>query len=163
MRILRSKLPEKFGKIIGGVWEDQSKWMVSSTLPKFLEPYWRYNGLKVTTIYMNKTMVDPFFKALKLVEKRKLESCIQSFDGCFALRKSRRNEKQSVHSWGMAFDINASTNRLGEKPTIDLRLVHCFEEYGFVWGGRWKCPDGMHFQYVTEDVVPVNESLYKGE
>ena len=29
-------------------------------------------------------------------------------------------------------------------------LAKCFEDSGFIWGGRWiDCPDAMHFQYAT--------------
>lgn len=151
MRPLRSKLPEKFGKIIGGVWEDQARHMTSTTLPDFLSPYWRYNKMKVSTIYMNKEMVKPLFKAFDIIKKNDLADRIHSFDGCFALRKSRRNEKQSVHSWGLAIDLNAAENPLGAKPVMCLKLVDAFVMAGFVWGGTWNVPDGMHFQYVTED------------
>jgi hypothetical protein len=52
----------------------------------------------------------------------------------------------SLHSWGLAIDINAATNRFGGKPTMSAELVKCFTDAGFDWGGVWSNPDGMHFQ-----------------
>ena len=52
----------------------------------------------------------------------------------------------SRHAWGAAIDINVSTNRLGDPPRMDPRVVEIFERWGFVWGGRWSRPDPMHFE-----------------
>ncbi len=51
----------------------------------------------------------------------------------------------------MAVDINASTNQLGADGDMSPELVACFEDEGFVWGGRWKRKDCMHYEFVTED------------
>lgn len=75
--------------------------------------------------------------------------------GCFAPRVKRVNGDLSVHSWGLAIDINASTNPLA--PTrgapcvkdIPDAWVAIFEEVGFTWGGRFLRPDPMHFQWCT--------------
>jgi hypothetical protein len=29
---------------------------------------------------------------------------------------------------------------------MDPRIVEIFDRWGFVWGGRWSTPDGMHFE-----------------
>jgi len=146
----RKKLPVLYGEIINNVWSRQQEFMVSIPVPLFLRDYWRYNQLRVSTIYLNKDMVPPLQKTFDLIEKRGLAACIESFDGCFAIRKTRRSERQSTHSWGLAIDINAATNQLGAPPQISMELVSCFTQSGFVWGGDFSVPDGMHFQYVTE-------------
>jgi hypothetical protein len=52
----------------------------------------------------------------------------------------------SLHSWGIAIDVNAAWNGLGKEPTLTPEFVKCFTDAGFDWGGTWKRKDGMHFQ-----------------
>lgn len=98
-------------------------------------------------IYCNRDMVVPLELAFKLIIERDLERLIESWDGCFNIRaKKGASNSFSLHSWGVAIDINATTNAFGAVPQMDKRLVSCFKEAGFDWGGNWKKPDGMHFQ-----------------
>ena len=53
----------------------------------------------------------------------------------------------SLHAWGLALDINPDENPYGVESTLNPKLVEIFETYGFEWGGRWKTPDPMHFQW----------------
>jgi hypothetical protein len=98
-------------------------------------------------IYCNKDLIEPLKKAFKLISERSLASQVKSWNGCFAIRKKRGNNNSfSLHSWGVAIDINAPWNGFGKTPTMSKELVACFVEAGFEWGGNWKKPDGMHFQ-----------------
>jgi hypothetical protein len=71
------------------------------------------------------------------------------YGGCYAGRFANRDTSAGLshHSWGVAIDLNVSTNRLGAAPQIDPRVVAAFERWGFTWGGRWLVPDGMHFEF----------------
>jgi len=73
---------------------------------------------------------------------------LKTFDGCICHRYIRGGRRLSVHSWGMAVDFNAFENMMGKRPKMDRKIVKIFEKYGFIWGGRWRRPDGMHFQYM---------------
>ena len=72
------------------------------------------------------------------------------FGGCFAPRALNRDPGAGIshHTWGIAFDINVSTNLRGQKPQLSPEVVEVFEELGFTWGGRWLVPDGMHFEFL---------------
>ena len=65
---------------------------------------------------------------------------------CFNIRQKRGSKATSLHSWGVAIDVNAAWNGFGKKPTLSAGFVKCFTDAGFDWGGTWSKPDGMHFQ-----------------
>ena len=97
-------------------------------------------------IYCNKDLVKPLERALRCVVQKGLGDKIKTWDGCFNIRRKRTGSSPSLHSWGLAIDINASWNRMGQKSQQDPELVECFTENGFDWGGAWGNPDAMHFQ-----------------
>ena len=97
-------------------------------------------------VYCNRRMIAPLEKALREIVEQDLAGLIESWDGCFSLRKKRGGDSWSLHAFGLAIDVNAETNRMGQTPTMDSRIVEIFENAGFSWGGRWAVPDGMHFQ-----------------
>lgn len=97
-------------------------------------------------IYCNRDLVVPLSVAFTNVIRRGLVAEIKTWEGCFNIRRKRGSTSTSLHSWGIAIDINAAWNRFGAKPTMSPQLVACFTDAGFDWGGTWKNPDGMHFQ-----------------
>lgn len=97
-------------------------------------------------IYCNKQMVLPLEIAFLDIIDKGLSKQIVTWDGCFNIRKMRGLSSMSLHSWGIAIDINAAWNGLGKEPTMSKELVKCFTDAGFDWGGDWKRKDGMHFQ-----------------
>ena len=63
----------------------------------------------------------------------------------------RNNRAPSLHSWGIAFDVDSHLNRYNteEGPLYDHpEFVEVFEDAGWSWGGRWRTPDPMHFERV---------------
>lgn len=97
-------------------------------------------------IYCNRDLVKPLTDALLAIRTAGFDEQIKTWDGCFNIRKKRGAGSMSLHSWGLAIDINAAWNRFGATPTMSEELVACFEHHGFEWGGRWARQDGMHFQ-----------------
>lgn len=103
-------------------------------------------GVIPKKIYCNVDLVKPLERALKNIIDRGLITQLKTWDGCFNIRTKRGSDTRSLHSWGVAIDINAAWNQFGKKPTLSKELVACFKEAGFDWGGEWSKPDGMHFQ-----------------
>lgn len=97
-------------------------------------------------IYCNNDLITPLSHAFKNIIDRKLTNQIKTWDGCFNIRKKKGGVSQSLHSWGLAIDINAAWNAFGKEPTMSAELVKCFTDAGFDWGGNWATKDGMHFQ-----------------
>jgi hypothetical protein len=78
-----------------------------------------------------------------------LADTITSFSGCYSHRFVNRNPEAGIshHTWGAALDINVPQNPFGAVPHQDPRMVTVFERWGFIWGGTFIQPDGMHFEY----------------
>lgn len=120
---------------------ETEKFMVLWDVPAELEI-----GTLPNKVYCNRDMVAPLTQAFKNIIERGLVDEVKTWDGCFNIRNKRQGVSRSLHSWGIAIDINASWNGYGKQPTMSKELVACFEDAGFDWGGRWRKPDGMHFQ-----------------
>lgn len=97
-------------------------------------------------VYCNRKLVAPLERAIRNLINEGVSDELKTWNGCFNIRKSRGLSSQSLHSWGIAVDVNAATNALGAEPTLSICFVDCFKREGFDWGGEWKRKDGMHFQ-----------------
>lgn len=97
-------------------------------------------------LYCNIDMVKPLEIAFRNIIDRGLIDELRTWDGCFNIRKKRGGDSPSLHSWGVAIDINAAWNGFGKEPTMSPELVECFTDAGLDWGGLWAKKDGMHFQ-----------------
>lgn len=99
-----------------------------------------------TKLYCNRDMISPLTRALTNLIERKRDGELKTFDGCFNIRKKRGLTSMSLHSWGVAIDVNAAWNGLCKPSTLTPEFVKCFTDAGFEWGGNWKRIDAMHFQ-----------------
>lgn len=98
-------------------------------------------------LYCNKDIVAPLEKAFRNLIAAGIEQQFKTFDGCYSIRQKRGSKAPSLHSWGVAIDLNAAWNGWMQKPTLTPEFVKCFTDAGFEWGGAWvNHPDGMHFQ-----------------
>ena len=146
------------------VW-DEGRYMCVWDVPEYIHK--RLHAIP-RRIYCNKEMPLALEIALYNVIDRGYTNDLKTWDGCFQVRPIRGYERKvkeliasgqiekamiymSIHSWGVAIDINAFENGLGMQPRMKLGFVKCFTDAGFEWGGTWKRADGMHFQlsYLT--------------
>ena len=107
-------------------------------------------------IYCHKELYPKLEKVLLFLIEKDLHTEIKTYDGCFNLRASRGLGDISMHSYGIAIDINAKDNPLGKtrEDCIAMNLtpftaefVSIFRSNGFTPGFDFKSrPDGMHFQ-----------------
>ncbi|MFV0482463.1 MAG: M15 family metallopeptidase [Campylobacteraceae bacterium] len=78
--------------------------------------------------------------------------------GTYNFRKIAKTKRLSMHSFGIAIDINVAKSHYwqwekGEykyKNLIPYEIVEIFEKHGFIWGGKWYSYDTMHFEYRPE-------------
>ncbi|KKQ18884.1 MAG: hypothetical protein US31_C0001G0071 [Berkelbacteria bacterium GW2011_GWA1_36_9] len=66
---------------------------------------------------------------------------------------------KSLHSWGIAIDINPDTNPYQPgnygppESDIPIQIVNIFKKYGFAWGGDWPGErDSMHFEWYGAEI-----------
>jgi hypothetical protein len=76
--------------------------------------------------------------------------------GGFNYRTIRGGNKLSQHAFGTAIDLNAATNPMlgrGQAVVTDLppNVGDLAAKHGLEWGGKWKRPDAMHFEWAGGD------------
>jgi len=74
---------------------------------------------------------------------------MQLYAGGYIFRPMRTSTRLSMHSWGCAIDFDSSRN-YQEDTTPNFAnipaVLDAFAAEGWTWGGRWRKPDGMHWQ-----------------
>jgi hypothetical protein len=120
---------------------DEGTYMVMWDVPASLEV-----GVIPQKLYCNKQLVAPLSAAFKNLIDTGCVKELKTFDGCFNIRNKRGLSSASLHSWGLAIDVNAFENQLNMQPKLSREFVKCFTVAGFDWGGVWTRKDGMHFQ-----------------
>lgn len=128
---------------------------VLRTLPlPFVLPWAYDNTIGVARVRGHVLIVEHLVATLRLcVEEMKVPISQLVYGGCYQWRSKRSDASQlSIHTWGLAVDIDPANNPMGKRWEIgmlDARIIEAFEMAGWQWGGRWKKPDGMHFQYAV--------------
>jgi hypothetical protein len=120
--------------------------MVKVPMPAPLPLGWRPSVFVVNARVSNVIAAETE-RVLRAVFTAGLWTKLVSYDGGYAWRPQRGSSKLSMHGFGGALDLNASTNQLGTKGDMDPGVIEVFEDGGWEWGGRWKRPDPMHFQF----------------
>lgn len=97
-----------------------------------------------------------------LSENPRWRKYFEPMGGTFNYRNIAGTVRPSAHSWGIALDLNPA---LGDyhldgasgapwKNRVPAMLVNAFEAEGFIWGGRWRHFDTMHFEFRPELLDP---------
>lgn len=133
-----------------------------------MHPTWKATNLTDGRVLLDPTItiraqchvavVDDLRAALAEVTAAGLASAIDvananSLGGCYVPRFSRVSGQigfLSRHTYGMALDTNTDSNCEGCRPTMNCDVVRIFRRHGFAWGGNFRRPDGMHFEWVGE-------------
>lgn len=71
-------------------------------------------------------------------------------------RSKRGGGGKSLHSFGIAFDINPSRNPRVDPVQTDIpqKIIDIFRKYGFIWGGEWVGEaDPMHFEWYGGEIT----------
>jgi hypothetical protein len=106
------------------------------------------NGKPWKRVYINKEFKVKLFNAFTNLERSGLHIEIKTFDGCYVLRNTRGRKLPSLHSWAMAIDFNAETEKLSQEFTNwSGRFIAIMKAAGLFWGGDWKRKDPMHFSH----------------
>jgi hypothetical protein len=86
--------------------------------------------------------------ALTEVVSRGLAAAIhpEEYAGCYYPRYIAGTTQLSLHSFGIALDLNVPGNRRGTVGEMDRTVVEIFKRWGFAWGGDWAYTDPMHFE-----------------
>ncbi|MDQ1687124.1 MAG: hypothetical protein QOK42_99 [Frankiaceae bacterium] len=98
----------------------------------------------------HRLMLAQLVAALRDVQRAGLSSALHpdEYGGCYVPRFIERSPEHpiSLHTWGIAIDLNVPGNLRGTRGRMDRRVVAIFKRWGFRWGGDWSWTDPMHFE-----------------
>jgi hypothetical protein len=137
--------PADFRMGDGGVTPEWERMLGFVQLPAPLTLGWDHS-IHVTRVRIHYRLVPSLGKVFDRINADGNWHMLHSFDGTYVWRAKRAGDKLSTHSWGIAIDLNASTNQLGTKGDMPIEIIRCFGEEGWEWGGDWQRSDPMHFQ-----------------
>jgi len=106
----------------------------------------------VSKVKIHSLVAESFLDALRDVLEQVGEDKLDEmkwnyFGGTYAHRQKTGSRELSTHAWGIAVDLNPHLGPFGKQcPEYPKVFVKVFEDRGWIWGGRWRTPDGMHFQ-----------------
>lgn len=85
--------------------------------------------------------------AMARLEARGLEALVDpdARIECFDRQSSAEDGDHWLHNTGLAIDLNLIDEGT---PSIDRRLRHIMEKFGFAWGGDSLIPQPSHFEFV---------------
>jgi hypothetical protein len=101
----------------------------------------------------HRVMIPQLRAALEEVVSRGLAWAIHpdEYGGCYYPRFIGYDPAKglSLHSWGIAVDLNTPGNQRGTVGEMNRDVVAIFKKWGFAWGGDWNYTDPMHFELAS--------------
>jgi hypothetical protein len=153
---IQDKLISKYGDPTGDIKVFESRSMTLWDIPLYINTHIPALPNK---IFCNKDMVRPLTMVLNELISIGYYREIKTYDGCYNVRYIRGSRKAlSIHSWGLAIDLNAAHNPLGLSKTAArnkglVPFSDAFDEvwrdHGFTAGIDFARMDGMHFEYIN--------------
>ncbi len=142
----QAQLIAKFGDPYKDRLGFERKWMVLWVVPKDIRTEIPCMPPK---IYLNKVIRDVLENTFRDIIEQGLQAEIVSFDGVFNIRSKRGSSGISLHSWGIAIDINARLNPFRGEVTWSDAFLQVWRDAGWICGADWSTAskDGMHFQW----------------
>ena len=100
------------------------------------------------SVTCHRVMIPQLRAALAEVQRAGLAGEVDpaEYAGCFYPRFIAGTTQLSLHSFGIAVDLNVPGNQRGTVGEMDRRVVAIFKKWGFAWGGDWSYTDPMHFE-----------------
>lgn len=102
-------------------------------------------------------VADGFKAAIDEIKEHPEIAFIWGGSYCFrGMNNGKPNPPASIHSLGLAFDVNVAYNPYVRDSypddgyrmrTNNHPIVKAFTSRGWVWGGNWSTPDYMHFEF----------------
>jgi hypothetical protein len=142
------------GSVAAAVGTFSYRWFADGTVQP--DPTWVADYIRTETVPIlgavtgNKVMFPQLRGALREVQSRGLADQIHpgEFGGCYVPRFIGRDPAKglSLHTWGIAVDLNVPGNQRGSAGEINRDVVAIFKKWGFAWGGDWRWTDPMHFE-----------------
>jgi hypothetical protein len=146
-----------FDKMYGNCWKGEvAPWLVPIV---WLPQSWGH-AIRITSVNgvaQHLAEISEDLEGLPLAVKRYLYPSA----GTYNCRAVADTGEPSMHSWGAAIDINAAyadywlwpraaSAYTGYISGVPAEIVDIFERHGFIWGGKWRHYDTMHFEYRPE-------------
>lgn len=123
------------------------------------DPAWIRSSIGTATVPIlgpvtcNRLMLPQLRGALAEVQAAGLAGSLHpgQYGGCYNPRFIDHNPSEpiSLHTWGIAIDLDVAGNQRGTAGRMDRRVVAIFKRWGFAWGGDWAYTDPMHFELAT--------------
>ncbi len=142
------------GSVAAAVGTFSYRWFGDGTVQP--DPDWVAANIRTETVPIlgsvtgHRVMLPQLRGALQEVVSRGLAGEIhpEEFGGCYVPRFIAHDPSKglSLHTWGIAVDLNVPGNQRGVAGDIDRDVVAIFKKWGFAWGGDWNYTDPMHFE-----------------